>query len=272
MHQALEKIPDIKVIEGVNNRQCGVYVFYCTVLCSVLWCWGASHRQRRAKGVNEFWMLSDLEIIFLLFLFLHIDFYCCVIESVNFPSPLVLRFKKRKLSDENFLLDMWYVGSVITQRHSDSASLALQKTLSPSPCQSSMSTFLFSLNKSTYEKEIINMITAHFIFKNITTRKGRRRKLGKLRIFRSIFENNYLQFVFEGKVCTIRMMENDGEEKVSFLQPPMLLPLSHSFRQFSFVSVITTTESIISREKQQTAKAKLMDKIILHFFHSQELE
>ena len=54
------------------------------------------------------------------------------------------------------------------------------------------------------------------------------------------------------------MMENDGKEKVSFL--PLMLPLSHSLFGNN------NNRNIVNREKQQAAKGKLMDKIILHFF------
>lgn len=108
---------------------------------------------------------------------------------------------------------------------------------------------VFAFNKSTSEKEIINTITAYFIFWNITarTRRERRRKEGK-NLRRSIFENNYLQFVLQEKVSAIRMMENDGwaTEEVSFFR---ILPLSYCWTK------ITTETS--SAAKQQTGKARI---------------
>lgn len=106
-----------------------------------------------------------------------------------------------------------------------------------------------ALNKSTWKQEIINMITEQFVFKQSTEKKEQ--------IFRSIFENNYLQFVVERKTFLskmIRVMESDGEKKVSFCSIFFLFSGFPLFADVpsSYCSAKTTTEASSTAENNTT--------------------
>lgn len=112
-----EKIPDMKVIEGLNNR-------WVRRVCVLLFCWAFEAKIRTRRGetnVNAIRFRNHFYIFIFTLIFI----------AVSFDWRHTFRCFKSRYLMENFPRGMWHVVAAIKRKLE-----TFRSTLSPSPCQS----------------------------------------------------------------------------------------------------------------------------------------